>query len=107
MKVNWLHIVFTGEVLEGLSLGLGNEHTGEDTGKHEYRVDLHDVVEPWAGRGLVRAGGDRASSSERSNGGLSNDGANFAGTGRDTVGGRAVSGWETLARYNEGGCVGA
>jgi len=73
VKVNWRHIVFTGEILESLSLGLWNEETSEDTGEHECGVDLHDMVEPRVSTGLVWAGGDGASGSERCNGCLGND----------------------------------
>jgi hypothetical protein len=60
------------------------------------------VVEP--GRGVV--GGGFAANTEGRNGALCNDGADFAGAGGDTMGGRAVARREALARYDEGGGVG-
>ncbi len=38
---------------------------------------------------------------------LGNNGPDFARCGRETVGGRTVTGWEAFARHNEGGGVGA
>ncbi len=95
--------VLASQILEGLSLGLWDEEGSEDTGEHEDGVDLHDMVEPWAGAGLGRC----TAGSERSDGGLSDDGAHLARGGRDTVGGGTVAGWEALAGNNEGSCVGA
>jgi len=93
----------TSEFLEGLSLGLRNEQSGEDTAEHEEGKDLHDVVEPWGrvGRGWVTLGSERAEHA------LGDDGTNLAGGGRNTVRGRSVAGGETLARNDEGGRVGS
>jgi hypothetical protein len=71
---------FTGQLLEGLALGLGDEEGGEDTAEHEQGVDLHDVVEPGA---LV--GGCCAAGAERSDEDLGDDGADFTGGSGDTV----------------------
>ena len=35
-----------GQLLEGATLGLGDEQGGEDTAEHEEGEDLHHVVEP-------------------------------------------------------------
>jgi len=37
----------TGQLFEGLALGLGDEKSREATAQHEEGEDLHDVVEPW------------------------------------------------------------
>lgn len=103
-KINMVHIVLSSQVLEGLSLGLWNEKAGEDTEEHESGVDLHDVVEPRAG---VLVTGLESTSPERCNGGLGDDRTNLSGSGRDTVGGRTVTGWETFTGNNECGSVGS
>lgn len=79
----------TGQLLEGLTLGLGDEKGGEDAAQHEQGVDLHDVVEPGA---LV--GGSGAAGAEGSDEDLGDDGADLTGGGGDTVGGGAVAGGE-------------
>lgn len=55
-------VIFTAEFLERLPLGLGNQQGRETPEKHEQRVNLEDVVEPW-----VSIGAGSATSSERSN----------------------------------------
>jgi hypothetical protein len=71
------------QLLEGLSLGLGNAQRGEDTEEHEEGVDLHDVVLVWVGD---RFGGG-ALCAEFGDAGLPNDGADLAHAGGETVGG--------------------
>ena len=91
------------KLLKSLALGLGNEKGGEDTAQHEEGEDLHDVVEPRRriGGGWVTLG------SERSEDSLSNNGADLARGGRQTVGGGSVTCREAFSRNNEGGGVGA
>lgn len=91
------------QLLERLPLRLGDQKRGEDTAEHEKREDLHDVVEPWRGGRSWRG----SPGTERPEDALGDDGADLAGGGRETVRGGPVAGWETLARYNERGCVGA
>lgn len=93
---------FTGELLEGLALGLGDEEGGEAAEQHEEGEDLEDVVEPWRGVGL-----GHTTSSERGNGSLGDNGTDLAGGGGDTVASGSVAGGEALARNDEGGRVGA
>jgi hypothetical protein len=71
------HIPVHGEVLEGTTLGLGNEEGGEDTRKHESGENLHDVVEPWA---WVVCGGVTTNAEGR-DGTLSDDRTNLSGAG--------------------------
>lgn len=94
---------FTGQLLESLALGLRDQESGEDTAEHEEREDLHDVVEPW--RWVFRCG--VALGSEGAKHDLGNDGADFAGCGRETVRGGAVAGWEAFSGHDKGGGVGA
>jgi hypothetical protein len=71
------------QLFEGLSLGLGNAQRGEDAEEHEEGVDLHDVV-------LVRVSdrfGGGALGAELGDAGLSDDGADLAHAGGETVGG--------------------
>lgn len=100
--VLWSARDLAGELLESETLGLGDEQSGEATSQHEQGVDFEDVVEPWGGVGL---GG--AASTEGSERSLSDDGADLAGGGGDTVAGGAVAGWEAFTRDDEGGCVGS
>ena len=81
------------KLLESLALGLGDQESGEATEKHEESVNLHDMVEPW---GLVLGGG--AAGAKGTDEDLSDDGADFAGGGGDTVRGGAVAGWEAWVR---------
>jgi hypothetical protein len=77
---------FAGEFLEGPALGLGNEEGGEETAQHEEGKNLHDVVDP--GRGTFACGIRLcASSAERSEYDLGNDGTDFARGGGDAMGG--------------------
>ena len=92
----------TSELLEGLTLGLGNEKSGEDTTEHEESEDLEDVVEPRRG-----VGGGGATDTKGTDEDLSDDGTDLAGSSGETVGGGTVAGRETLARDDEGGGVGA
>lgn len=71
------------QLFEGLSLGLGNAQRGEDTEEHEEGVDLHDVVLVWVGTCF----GGGALGAELGDTGLSNDGADLAHAGGETVGG--------------------
>jgi hypothetical protein len=95
-------LLVTGQLFEGLSLGLGNAQCGEDTQEHEEGVDLHDVVLVWVRNGL---GGTLGS--ELGDTGLADDGANLAHTSGEAVGGGTVAGREAFTGDNEGGCVGA
>ena len=97
---------FTSQLLKSLALGLRNEERSEDTAQHKEREDLHDVVEPWGGSGSGRTGFS-TSCSERTKDDLCDDGTDFSGSGRDTVGGGTVAGGETFTRHNESGGVGA
>lgn len=92
----------TGELLKSLALGLGNKESGENTKEHEEGEDLNNVVEP---RRSVGSSG--TTDTERTNEGLSDDGTNFAGGGRDTVRSRSVAGREAFTRNNERGSIGA
>ena len=94
---------FTRELFEGLALGLRDQEGGENTAQHEEGEDLHDVVEPWGGG---RAWGC-AFGSERAEDDLGDDGTDFAGSGRETVGGGAVAGREAFTRDDESSSVGA
>jgi hypothetical protein len=78
-----------GKLLKSLALCLRDEEGGEAAQQHEKGVDLHDVVEP---RALVRGSG--ATSAERADEDLGDDGADLAGGGGDTVGGGTVTCWE-------------
>jgi len=91
----------TSELLESLALGLWDQQGSEDTEQHEEREDLENVVQPWRCVG----GGDMSAGTERSDGGLGDDGTDLSRGGRETVGGRSVAGWEALSRNNESGGV--
>jgi len=91
------------KLLESLSLGLGDQKSGEDAAKHEEGEDFHDVGEPWVGVGL----GWVALGSERTEYGLCDDGTDLAGSCRETMRGRSVAGWEAFSRNDEGGGVGS
>jgi hypothetical protein len=41
-------IIVTRQLLESLPLRLRDAQSGKDAQEHEQRVDLHDVVLPWA-----------------------------------------------------------
>ncbi len=73
------------ELFQGLPLRLWDQDGGEDTAEHEKSEDLHDVVEPWrlCGSGGV---GCSAAGAKRTKDDLSDDGADLAGCGGDTVG---------------------
>lgn len=96
------HVPVVREVLEGAALGLRDEESGKDTCKHESGIDLHDMIEPWVG--ILSS---RTACTKWCNGSLSDDAANFAGSGGDTVGRRSVASWETLSWNNERSCVGS
>lgn len=66
-------IILTSQLFERLALGLRNAECSEDTQEHEESVDLEHVIEPRIG---VRLG--CATNTERCNGGLCDDGADFA-----------------------------
>jgi len=76
------HIPVLCQILQRAALRLWDQERGEDTGEHESREYLHDVVEP--GRRRLLGG---SASAERRNCALGDDGANFTGAGRDAVGG--------------------
>ena len=64
---------------------------------HEKGKDFHEMVDPGIGSSFVlQCSGHR----------LRNNGTNLAGTSRDTVRGRSISGWEDLTRDNERGGIG-
>jgi hypothetical protein len=69
------HVPVHCEVLESPALRLRDKKGGEDTSQHESREDLHDMVEP---RVLVLVAILVAAHAERSNGTLSDDGADLA-----------------------------
>jgi hypothetical protein len=77
------------ELLESLALCLRDKQSSEAAQQHEEGVDLHDVVEPGAFIGRGGAAGAKGADED-----LGDDGTDFAGGGGDSVGGRAVSGWE-------------
>lgn len=81
------------ELLERLALRLRQEERREDTGEHEEREDLEDVLHP-----LVRA----ADVLERAEADLGDDRAELAASGCDPVARRAVSRWEDLSWDDEG-----
>lgn len=90
-------VVLAAELLKCLASSFRNEQCSEATEQHEESVNLQDVVHPILA--IVRL--------QSRNGTLANDGTNLARGGRDTVGGRTVSGWEYFAGNNEGRGVGA
>lgn len=92
--------VLTGQLLEGLALGLGDEESGEDTAQHEQSEDLHNVLEPGSGRGVLGA-----TVNQRAKHTLGDNGANLARGGRDTVGGGTITGREALSGDDESGSV--
>lgn len=94
--------VLTGQLLQGLALGLGDEKSSEDTAQHEQSEDLHNVLEPGSGRGVLGS-----TVNQRAKHTLGDDGANLARGGGDTVGGGTVTGREALSRDNESGSVGS
>ena len=91
---------FASELLEGLSLGLWNKESCQETEEHEEGENLNDVVEPWACVGCCGA-----TSTEGSNKDLGNDGPDLASSSGHTVGSRPVTSREALARDDEGGSV--
>jgi hypothetical protein len=93
-------IVLTRQNLKSDSLGLRNEQRGENTQEHKESIDLQHVVEPRVG---ICLGG--TADTERSNSGLCNDGANFAGCSGDTVRCRAVTCREAFTGDDESGCI--
>ena len=92
----------TGQFLEGLAPGLGDEIGEEDAEEHEEGVDLHDMVEPRGG--IV---GRCAMDADRADEHLGDDGTDLARGGGETVRGGAVAGREAFAGDDEGGGVGA
>lgn len=88
---------FTSKLFQSLSLGLWNQHGGEDTAKHEESEDLHDVVHPRCRVVL----GDVTLCLEGSKHTLGNNGANLAGGSRETVRGGSVTGREAFSRNDE------
>ncbi|KAH9822789.1 dnaJ homolog-like protein subfamily C member 21 [Teratosphaeria destructans] len=96
-----------GELLEGETLGLGDEEGGEAAEQHEEGEDLHDVVEPGGGRGGGVGVAGLGAGAEGAEDDLGDDGAELAGGGGEAVGGGAVAGGEALAGHDEGGGVGA
>jgi hypothetical protein len=97
--------VIPAQLLERLPLRLRNTQRSEDTQEHEQRIDLHDVslVRVGLGSGLA----SRAFGAQFRDAGLSDDGTDFAHSGREAVGGGTVAGGEALAGDDEGCCVGA
>ena len=93
----WSSLDLTSQLLKRFPLRLGNEQSGEDTGKHESSVDLHDMVEPG---GVARTGCSTASS-EGANKDLCDNRPNFSRSGGDTVSGASVSCREDLAWNDE------
>lgn len=93
---------FTRQLLQCLSLRLGNEAACENASEHERRVDLHDMVEPRR----VRRARLSAPCSEGTDENLCDNGTNLSGSRRDSVGRASVPSWEDLTRYNKGRCVG-
>lgn len=95
-------VVLTAELFKSLAGSLGDEPGGEAAEKHEEGVNLENVVHP--GSRVVLGG---ALGAEGSNGTLADDGADLAGSGRDTVRGGTVTGGEDLTGNDKGGGVGA
>ena len=100
--VLWSTWNLTSELLKSLALGLWNQKSGEDTEEHEERENLENVVEPWRWVGSCWVAAD----TERCDGGLSDDRSDLTSSGGETVRGRSVTSWETLARNDECGGVG-
>lgn len=106
--IGWLQVragiilvldIFTGQGLQTLALGLGDQERGEQSTEHEQGEDLHDVVQP-------AAVGDTLGSTlvdKRTKDTLRDDGTDLSGCGADSVGSGAVAGWEALAGNDEGG----
>ena len=95
---------FASKLLEGLALGLGNEEGSKDTAQHEESENLHNVVNPWRG-GLSSRSLLGASSSERSEHDLGNDGSDFARSSGETVGSGTVAGREAFTGNDECGSI--
>lgn len=88
---------FTGELFEGLALGLGDQQSREATQQHEQCENLENMIQPWGWVG----GGRMPLDSERANDDLSDDGTDLSGCSRKTVGCRTVSGREAFSRDDE------
>lgn len=56
-------VILSSKFLKGLPLGLGNEQSREASEKHEQRVNLEDVVEPWIGVAASSTAGPKRSNS--------------------------------------------
>lgn len=100
--VLWSTRDLTSKLFQCQALSLWDKESGEAAQQHEERENLKDVVEPRAGVG--RCG---ATSTERSDGGLSDDGSDLAGGGGDTVARGTVASWEALSGHDEGCRVGS
>jgi hypothetical protein len=101
LMLHMLINIITAQLLKRLPLRLGNTKRSEDPQEHEQRIDLHNVS-------LVRVRhgfGSSAFGAQFGDPGLSDDGADFAHSGAEAVGGGAVAGGETFAGDDEGRCV--
>jgi hypothetical protein len=96
------HVPIHGEVLECAALGLRDKKSGKDTREHKGGEYLHNMVEPRAGVG----GGWFTTDTEGRDSALSDDRADLAGCGGDTMRGRTVAGGKALAWHDKGGGIG-
>lgn len=94
----------TSKLLESLTGSLWDQKRGTKTKQHDQRKDLHDVIDPWSGS-RTSSSRWRADRLEWTEDNLCDNGTNLSGRGRDTVGGRAVTGWEDFSWHDEGSGV--
>jgi len=77
-------------LLEGKTLGFGDEKCRKNTEDHEESEDLHDMVQPVVCSAFVSEWGEE---------GLRENSARFSGGGRDPVCSGTITGGECLAGY--------
>lgn len=94
-------VIFTGQLLKSLSLGLRDQQRGTTANKHEEGINLKDVILPRRRICLCSS-----VSSERSNGSLPDDRPNLAARSRNAMRGRTVSSRKDFTWHNESRCVG-
>lgn len=93
-----LSVVLVGELLKGLTLGLGDEEGNKETDEHEEGKDLEQLGDEGVGTTTVLELGETD---------LGNDSTELSGTSSDTVTGGTVTGGEDLTGDDEGGRVGS
>lgn len=90
------------QFLESLAFGLWYQGSCEYAAQHEQGKNLHDMVKP---RGSIFSG--RAACAKGPEDGLSNNSADFARSGRETVRGAAVTSGEAFTGHDKSSCIGA